>query len=139
VDLAMLEAARGELDPRVHDRALHVITENERVLEAVAALDAGDHAALGRAFAASHASLRDRYEVSSPELDALVDIALGTPGVVGSRMTGAGFGGCTVTLARPDAVEALRRRVATEYPARTGLRATLWELRAAGGAGFLPV
>ncbi|CAN5687757.1 galactokinase [soil metagenome] len=139
VDLAMLEAAQDGLDPRAQERALHVITENGRVLEAVAALGSGDHAALGRAFAASHASLRERFEVSSPELDTLVDIAVATPGVVGSRMTGAGFGGCTVSLVRPDAVATLRERVDAAYPARTRRRATLWELRAVEGAGFLPV
>jgi galactokinase len=138
VDRSMLEAVGAGLDQRARERATHVITENERVLEVVAALEAGDHAALGQAFAASHASLRERYEVSSLELDALVDIAVATPGVVGSRMTGAGFGGCTVNLVAPDAVPGLRERVDAEYPARTGRQPTLWELRAVEGAGFVP-
>ncbi len=86
------------------------MTENERVGATVAALEAGDLDAVGRLFAASHASLRDDYEVSSPELDAMVEIAVGVPGVVAARMTGAGFGGCTVNLVRPDAVDALRGR-----------------------------
>ena len=76
VDLTLLDAIRDELEPRVYDRAHHVITENARVAQAIVALDAGDDAALGELFAASHASLRDRYEVSCPELDALVEIAV---------------------------------------------------------------
>ena len=87
----------------------------------VDALAAGDLAAVGRLFAESHASLRDRFEVSSPELDAMVEIASSVPGVIAARMTGAGFGGCTVNLVRPDAVDALRDAVMTEYPSRTGL------------------
>ena len=82
----------------------------QRVAEVVTALEAGDLASVGVAFAASHASLRDRFEVVSPELDAMVEIATSVPGVVAARMTGAGFGGCTVNLVRPDAVEALRDR-----------------------------
>ena len=84
-----------------------------------------------------YASLRDRYEVSSPELDAMVEIASGVPGVVGARMTGAGFGGCTVNLVRPDAVEVLRAVVETDYPARTGLRPMVFVVSAADGAGRL--
>ena len=102
-------------------RAEHVVTENARVAETVDALEAGDLDAVGRLFAASHASLRDLFEVSSPELDAMVEIATGVPGVVAARMTGAGFGGCTVNLVRPDAVEALRAAVERDYPAMTGL------------------
>ncbi len=79
-------------------RARHVISENERVLECVAAFEARDPAAAGRCMTASHASLRDDYEVSSPELDAFVDVALGAPGVYGARMTGAGFGGCGICI-----------------------------------------
>ena len=137
VDLDMLEASRGRLEPRVHDRALHVISENQRVLDAVAALERGDHEALSALLAASHASLRDLYEVSCPELDVLVDIAVATPGVVGSRMTGAGFGGCTVTLVSPGAVDVLRYRVFEEYPARTGRTPRMWTLSAVDGAGFV--
>jgi galactokinase len=138
VDMDRLESNRGRLPPRVYDRAQHVIAENDRVLMAVAALEAGDHGLLGELMAASHASLRDRYEVSCPELDTLVEIASSVPGVVGSRMTGAGFGGCTVTLVLPDAVEALRERVERDYPVRTGRTPTMWNLRSVDGAGFLP-
>jgi galactokinase len=137
VDEAMLARIAGRLDDQAFRRASHVVAENGRVLAAVTALEGGDHAALGPLFAQSHASLRDLYEVSSPELDALVGIATDVPGVVGSRMTGAGFGGCTVTLARRDAVEALRERVQQEYPAATGRTPTIWTTSAADGAGTL--
>jgi galactokinase len=113
------------------------VAENERVLQVIAALEADDLATVGELFAASHASLRDLFEVSSPELDALVDIALGVDGVVAARMTGGGFGGCTVNLVRPEAVEPLARAVQERYPARTGLTPTVLPVRVAAGAGYL--
>ena len=137
VDLPMLEAERSRLGARTFDRAHHVITENQRVLEAVHALESGDHQALGALMAASQASMRDRYEISCPEIDVLVEIAVATPGVVGSRMTGGGFGGCTVSLVKPGAVQALRERVDREYPERTGKTPRMWTLSAAEGAGFV--
>jgi galactokinase len=91
-------------DPVLRRRARHVVTENARVREAATALAAGDVAAAGRAMAASHASLRDDFEVSTPALDRLVDELSATDGVLGARLTGAGFGGCVVALARPGAV-----------------------------------
>jgi galactokinase len=131
---AMLEAARPRLDPVAAARAEHVIHENERVLGAIAALEAGDLAPVGRLFYASHASMRDLFAISSPELDALVEIARATPGVIGSRLTGAGFGGCTISLVRRDAVPALRDAVLREYPARTGLAPRVFEVAASAGA-----
>ena len=137
VDMARLDAYRAQLDPVDYDRAYHVITENDRVLAAVAALEADDHAALGELMAGSQASMRDRYDITCPEIDALVAISVDVPGVIGSRMTGGGFGGCTVSLVKPDAVEALRERVERDYPARTGKTPRLWTLQAMGGAGFV--
>jgi galactokinase len=131
---AMLEAARPLLDPVVAARAEHIVHENARVLEAVAAFEAGDVAAIGRLFAASHASMRDLFGISSPELDALVEIASGVPGVAGARLTGAGFGGCTINLVRRDAVPALRDAVMRDYPARTGLAPRVFEVAASSGA-----
>ena len=116
-------------------RVRHVVTENERVLAAVAALETGDHHALGGLFAASHASLRDDYEVSSAALDLLVEIASATPGVVAARMTGGGFGGCTVNLVEADAVGGLRARVIGEYAKRSGLTPRVFEVEAVDGAG----
>jgi galactokinase len=125
------------LDPVAARRARHVVAENDRVGATVAALAAGDLAAVAELFAASHASLRDLFEVSSPELDAMVEIATAVPGVIAARMTGAGFGGSTVNLLRPDAVDALRTAVERDYPARTGLRPMVLPVHAAAGAGRL--
>ena len=137
VDEATLEAFAPRMPENVARRCRHVVGEIERVRETVAALEANDLDALGRLFAASHASLRDLYEVSSPELDAMVEIAAGVEGVVASRMTGAGFGGCTVNLVRAGAVEALRAAVLAAYPGRTGLTPEVYVARAVEGAGLV--
>jgi galactokinase len=126
------------LDAETFRRVRHVVTENARVRATVEALEAVDLDALTRLFAESHASLRDDYEVSSPALDLLVEIAAAVPGVVASRMTGAGFGGCTVNLVRPDAIPDLGAAVAREYPSRSGLTPTLSAVKAVRGAGMLP-
>jgi Galactokinase len=118
-------------------RCEHIVLEDARVMDTVAALRDGDLAALGRLFAASHASLRDLYEVSSPELDAMVDIAVAVPGVVASRMTGAGFGGCTVNLVERGAEGALRDAVLAKYQNRTGLKPRVYIVAAVDGAGEL--
>ena len=133
----MLSSIRGRLDDETYRRCEHVVRENERVRETIVALASGDLAAVGRCFAESHASLRDLYEVSSPELDAMVDIALDTPGVIGSRMTGAGFGGCTVSLVEPGAEARFRDAVLGEYPRRTGLTPRVFVVEAADGAGLI--
>ncbi|HEX5148580.1 MAG TPA: galactokinase [Candidatus Limnocylindrales bacterium] len=133
----LLSEAATQLDPVIARRARHVVSENARVGATVDALAAGDLDAVGALFAASHASLRDQFEVSSPELDAMVEIATGVPGVIASRMTGAGFGGCTINLVRPDAVEALREAVDREYPRRTALTPMVLPVQAVGGAGRL--
>ena len=132
-----LSAARTRMDPVAYRRAEHVVTENQRVIKAVAALESGDLAEVGVAFAASHASLRDRFEVVSPELDAMVEIAISVPGVVAARMTGAGFGGCTINLVRPEAIDGLRAVVEREYPARTGLQPMVLPVHAVAGASRL--
>ena len=137
VTAELLSEERGRLDPIVARRAEHVVAENDRVAGCIAALEAGDLPTVGELFAASHASLRDLFEVSSPELDALVEIAGGVDGVLAARMTGGGFGGCTVNLVRPDAVEALAAAVETDYANRTGLTPMVLRVRAAEGAGYL--
>ena len=137
VDRAMLEHHAGRLDPVARRRAEHVVDENARVLATERALRDDELDLLGPLFAASHASLRDRFEVGSAELDALVGIALSVPGVLASRMTGAGFGGCVVTLARPDAVDELRARIVGDYPRLTGLMPRVWVVGAVDGAGFV--
>jgi galactokinase len=137
VDPAMLERHRAHLDEVAYARARHVVTENDRVVAAEAALRAGDGGALGRLFAASHASLRDRFEVSSDALDALVGIAIATPGVVAARLTGAGFGGCTINLVERGRAGELRAAVERDYPGRTGLTPSVFVVEAANGAGLV--
>ena len=134
---ALLLEAGDELDPVALRRARHVVAENARVGETVEALRVGDLAAVGELFAASHESLRDLFEVSSPELDAMVEIARVVPGVIASRMTGAGFGGCTINLVKPAAVARLQAAVELEYPARTGLTPMVFPVRATAGTGRL--
>jgi galactokinase len=131
-DLPLLE---DRLPAAVFRRARHVVTENARVQAAVAALAAGDAAAFGALMTASHVSLRDDYQVSTPALDRLVELALATPGVLGARLTGAGFGGCTVNLLRRDAVPALTAAV-RRHAAETGHRAGVLICRAAAGASL---
>ena len=137
IDMDRLDAYRDRIDATDHQRANHVITENDRVLAAVTALEADDHAALGELMAGSQASMREQYAITCPEIDVLVEISVEVPGVIGSRMTGGGFGGCTITMARPDAVDALRERVEAEYPARTGCTPRFWTVSAVSGAGFV--
>ena len=137
VDETLLEAARDRMDPVAARRARHIVEENARVLATERALAGGDLPEVGRLFAASHASLRDLFEVSSAELDALVEIATGVDGVVAARLTGAGFGGSTVNLVRRDRVAALREAVERDYPVRTGLTPTVLEVDAVAGANFM--
>jgi galactokinase len=130
-----LEAHRDALPPQVYRRCRHVVTENERVLRAAEALATGDAVRFGELMYASHASLRDDYEVSCAELDLLVELAAACGGVLGARMTGGGFGGCTVNLVRADAVEEFRRRVAQEYERKTGIAPGIISCAPAAGAG----
>ncbi len=121
----------------LRSRAKHVVEENARVLRAVEALERGDLAGFGRLMELSHRSLRDLYEVSSPELDFLVETALACDGVYGSRLTGAGFGGCTVTLAEKASVPALKEKLTEAYRKRFGLAPAIYELSPSGGAQVL--
>jgi galactokinase len=130
-----LQRHQGLLPPIVLRRARHVVEESARVLASVAALEAGDLATFGRLLNESHASLRDLYQVSCPELDALVEVAQAQPGCLGSRLTGAGFGGCTVSLVRTAAVADFTAAVARGYTARTGLTPEVYVCQAADGAG----
>lgn len=117
-------------------RAGYVIAEDERVLRVIELLKRHDFEAVGKILWQGHAGLRDEYEVSCAELDVLVDIARQVPGVLGGRMMGGGFGGCTVNLVRRDAVEALTQAVEREYHKRTGREASIDICRAAGGPGM---
>jgi galactokinase len=115
VSLELLAAHRDEFDPVIYRRCDYVVRENRRVGEACADLEAGDFAAFGKRMNGSHAGLRDDYQVSCRELDALVDAAQAVPGVLGARMMGAGFGGCTINLVEEKAVGALEERVARAF------------------------
>lgn len=137
VSSAALETVRDALEPGIYRRCRHVVGENERVQASAAALRRGDLVAFGALMRASHASLREDYEVSCPELDLLVDLASEVEGVLGARMTGGGFGGCTVNLVRPAAVGPLIARLEAGYRAATGIVPPLYVCGAAGGAGPL--
>ncbi len=124
----LFDACSDQLSEIVFRRCRHVITENARVLDASAALGADELVQFGRLMTASHNSLRDDFEVSCDELDCLVDIANGTEGVLGSRMTGAGFGGCTVTLIHMDAIGVLEANL-LPYTDRFGLNPEIFVLQ----------
>ena len=113
-------------DPVIYNRVLHVISEDNRVLKSIEVLSNGDTLSFGKLMTASHISLRDLYEVSCKELDTLVDSALKIDGVLGSRMTGAGFGGCTVSLVREDCVNTFTERVGKEYIEAIGYPASFY-------------
>ncbi len=114
-------------------RARHVVTENARVLAAKAALRDGDCATIRRLFAESHASLRDDFEASTPEIDLLVELATGAPGAIGARLTGGGFGGCTVNLVEAARAQRFGEAVASEYRRRTSLDGEAYFCRAVDG------
>jgi galactokinase len=130
-----LDAARPEMPERVYRRCRHVITENARVEEAAAALVAADFGRFGRLMDASHASLRDDFDVSCRELDVMVDSVRPLEGVYGARMTGGGFGGCAVALIEAPAEVFVQREVARRYAAATGLQPDVWVTKAGSGAG----
>ncbi len=134
VTLSQLEAHRRILPPTVFARCRHVITENERVKSAVEAFHRGDTAALGPLLLESHRSLRDDYDVSCRELDLMVEIALAQPGLIGARMTGGGFGGCTINLVKSAVVTDFRRNLAAAYFSKTGLTPEIYVSPASEGA-----
>ena len=126
---------RGKgLDKVLFKRASHVVTENDRVREAVKVLEQGDLKYFGKLMNDSHKSLRDDYEVSSQELDVLVEIAQRQPGVLGARMTGAGFGGCTVNLVERNAADNFAKAVEEGYQRTLGLHAEIYVFEASDGA-----
>ncbi|MBZ5665378.1 MAG: galactokinase [Acidobacteriia bacterium] len=130
-----LEAYGEELPDVVRRRCRHVIGENARVLQAASALEIGDLAAFGKLMRESHRSLRDDFEVSCAELDLMVELAEQVEGVYGTRMTGGGFGGCTITLVRADCVEAFQQTVRQGYERGTGCRPEIYVCSAADGVG----
>ena len=136
-----LTAVSKSMEPVVFRRARHVITENERTLQAADSIGKGNWSHVGSLMYASHASLRDDYEVSCPELDAIVEIARSIPdreGMIGCRMTGAGFGGCAVALIRTEAAKSIARKFEEGYETSTGNIASIFTSRPAGGARVVP-
>ena len=133
VSSAQLEQHKDLLSELIYRRCRHVVTEDERVEQAAEAFRRGDLNQLGELMAASHRSLRDDYEVSCRELDVMVEIANIQPGLVGARMTGGGFGGCTVNLVRTDAAAEFRRNVTVAYEQQTGIHPEIYILCAADG------
>lgn len=137
VDLATFKQKEQELtalDPLVAKRARHVISENQRVLDAVKALQKGDITTLGKLMNQSHDSMRDDFAITIPEIDYLVElaqVAIGNSG--GARMTGGGFGGCIVVVAPKEKVEAVRKIIADNYQKQTGLQETFYVCSASQG------
>ena len=124
-------------DPILEKRARHAVAENQRTIEAVAALKADNIARFGELMNQSHVSLRDDYEVSCEEIDILVDLAWKIPGVIGSRITGGGFGGCTVSIVENDAVDDFIRSIGASYKEKVGHEAEFYTVDIGEGAGEL--
>ena len=136
VTLEQFNAVAHELDPVVAKRVRHVLTENARTVEAASALEKGDLKRMGELMAESHASMRDDFEITVPQIDTLVEIvkaAIGDKG--GVRMTGGGFGGCVVALIPEDLVDTVQQAVANEYEAKTGIKETFYVCKPSQGAG----
>ena len=137
VSFSDFEKFRDRLSPTVQKRCEHVLGENERVLKAVDALKKGEVREFGRLMERSHISLRDKYEVSCPELDIMVEIAKDVDGCVGSRMTGGGFGGCTVNLVEEETVAEFKEKVGHEYSLKTGIKPEIYVSEPADGVGLI--
>lgn len=121
-------------DPVAHKRARHVVGEVQRTSDAVKALKAGDITKFGKLMNASHASLRDDYEVTGPELDCMAEEAWKIDGVIGSRMTGGGFGGCTVSLVKDEAIDTFIKQVGENYEKRIGIKPDFYIAEIGNGA-----
>ena len=136
VSLEQFNAVAAELDPLGAKRVRHVLTENQRTLEAADALGKGDLQRMGELMAASHASMRDDFEITVPQIDTLVEIVKETIGDKGGvRMTGGGFGGCIVALVPEALVSQVQDAVAAQYEAKTGIKETFYVCKASEGAG----
>jgi galactokinase len=137
VSVADFEKYAHLLEPVVAKRARHVVEECDRTVKAVEALKNNDIAAFGLAMNESHRTLRDLYEVSCPELDAMVSAAQPLDGCYGARLTGAGFGGCAVALVSNDAADAFKTELAKRYEAATGIKPEIYVCKASAGAGVI--
>lgn len=134
VSLDQLRSKANEIDRVLMKRARHVLTENERVLNSIDALEEGDLVEFGRLLSSSHESLREDFEVSCWELDLMVDIAMSQGGVLGARMTGGGFGGCTINLIDRSAGEDLKSAISAAYLSETGIVPEIYSCAIGNGA-----
>lgn len=133
-DLQALETVRSELDPVHYRRARHVVSEIERTIACAEALERSDLKHIGQLVDQSHHSLRDDFQVSCDELNAMVEAAHSGPGCIGARMMGGGFGGCALVLAKPDDIEAMIEHLNHRYRAETGIEPRIFQTRAGAGA-----
>jgi len=134
----MLRAEESRLPKEAGMRARHIVSENIRTVEMADALRRGDLALAGRLMNDGHASLRDLYQVSVPELDAMVEAARSIPGCYGARLTGAGFGGCTIQLVEREKAGGFAEQLREKYFLATGIQPDIFSGRPAGGAGIVP-
>ena len=139
VSLEQFQEHQGLLPEGMARMCRHVISENRRVKEAVVALNENDVVRFGQLMNQSHQSLRDDFQVSCPELDLLVEIARSVNAVLGARLTGAGFGGCTVNLVRKASIPLLVETVEKEYQAETGIEPAVYPCQIEDGVGKMPI
>jgi galactokinase len=133
VSSEMLHKHGSKLYPTLYKRARHVVTENDRVLQTTAALSVDDYDSVGKLMNESHRSLSQDFEISNPFIDRLVELAQNTKGVLGARLTGSGFGGCTVNLVETGSLRDFSRNVVRRYTEETSLQATPYVVRPVGG------
>jgi galactokinase len=134
-----LESKRRKLPEFIYRRCRHIVTENARVLEAERALEAGDFVACGRAMNASHVSMRDDFEITCPEVDMLAGLAQNVKGVYGSRMTGGGFGGCTISLIEASAIDKASQMLTDGYRIAMGRDVDIYVCAPSDGAQLIPI
>ncbi len=135
VTIDMLDTFRGEMDPVAYRRCHYVISENQRLLDSCLALEKGDYTAFGRFMRGSHEGLSQWYEVSCPELDFLADQAASYPGVIGARMMGGGYGGCTINIIEEGAYETVAGELPEKYEKRFGFAPRIIDVVVSDGAG----
>ncbi len=139
ISLSFLKKAEHKLDKTIYKRAYHVVTENERTIEVSKIIDNGDISRVGELFKLSHESLRDCYEVSSPELDIMVDIANNNEHCYGARMTGAGFGGCAIAIVDDRFANEASNEIKMTYDKKTGLSSNIFVSKASEGTHIIEI
>jgi galactokinase len=135
VSLAFFERVQDSVPLIPRKRARHIVSDTQRVVDFALASRQKDLLEMGRLFVASHRSMQYDYEITCEEVDFMVDTAIKLPGVYGSRMTGGGFGGCTVTLVKPDAVDSFQQALTKAYRERYSLTPVFYDCKPAAGAG----